>query len=137
MTNLSFEFQSKKDLLDDVPMPRDLHSKIMKRVFIASYSKYLFAATIILFVNLIVVSIELYRRIKEVQVEEVVKALSQNLAFSPAYVGHAAQTLYAALPVQSIVATLVTAGLCTYMTLVIIRFNKNPRSMGFIGNLVR
>ncbi len=137
MTNLSFEFQGKKDLLDDVPMPRDLHSKIMKRVFVASYGKYLFAATAILFVNFMVLSVELYRRIKEVHVEEMIQALSQNLAFSPSYVSHAAQTLYAALPVQSIVATLVTASLCAYMTLVIIKFNKNPRSMGLIGNLVR
>lgn len=137
MTNLSFEFQGKKDLLDDVPMPRDLHSKIMKRVFVASYGKYLFAATTILFVNFMVLSVELYRRIKEVHVEEMVQTLSQNLSFSPSYVSHAALTLYNALPVQSIVATTVTASLCAYMTLVIIRFNRNPRSMGFIGNLVR
>ncbi len=137
MPNLSFDLNTKKDLLEDVPLPRDLHSKIMKRVFVASYGKYLFAATTILFVNLGVLSVELYRRISDVNFKEMAETLSQNIAFSPAYIGHATQTLYAALPVQSIFATLVTAALCTYMTFVILKFYKDPRSVGLFRNLAR
>lgn len=137
MPNLSVDLQTKRDLLEDVPMPRDLHSKIMKRVFVASYGKYLFAATTILFVNFGVLSFELYRRISDINYKEMAETLSQNIAFSPEYLAHATQTLYAALPVQSIFATLVTAALCAYMTSVILKFHKNPQSVSLFRSFVR
>jgi hypothetical protein len=124
-----------KSLLDE-PMPRDLHAKIMKRVFIAGYGRYLYLSTAVLFVNLAVLGVELYRRLVELNVAQTFQNLAETFTFSTAYLQLAATTLYNVLPFQSIIATGVTAGLCAYMAYVFVKFHQNPKSIGMFKNLM-
>ncbi len=133
MNNTSFD--RIKDL-EDMPMPKELHAKIMKRVFIASYGKYLYLATAILFVNLTVLSMDLYRRLVELDVAKTVDTLVSDFAFSVTYLQSALSTLYTGLPVQSILATGVTAALCAYMTHLFVKLHRNPQSIGMFRNML-
>jgi hypothetical protein len=53
--------------LPEADFPERLHGKIMKRVFFAGYGKYLYASTAILFLNLGVLSREIWRTVSELQ----------------------------------------------------------------------
>jgi hypothetical protein len=123
--------------LREESMPPNLHAKIMKRVFIASYGKYLYLSTGILFTNLAVLGTELYRKLSEIEVSSVVSDVAANFSFSPSYLQSAAHSLYKVLPMQSMAATFLTAALCGYMTLVFMRFRRDPQSIGFFRNMVR
>lgn len=136
MTNLSFNFQPKSDLLEDIPMPRDLHSKIMKRVFIAGYGKYLYLSTAVLFVNFGVLSVELYRKLAEVRFGSVVKSLAESFAPTSAYLQSSLATLYDVLPIQSALATGITAALCGYMAFLFVKFHRDPQSVGIFRNML-
>jgi hypothetical protein len=136
MTNLTLDFEPKTSLLEDVPMPRDLHSKIMKRVFIAGYGKYLYLSTSILFVNFGVLGVELYRKLAEVRFGSVVRNLIEGFTPSAAYMQDSLATLYSVLPMQSVLATGITACLCAYMASLFVRFHRDPASVGFFRSVV-
>jgi hypothetical protein len=136
MTNLSFDFKPQTDLLADIPMPRDLHSKIMKRVFIAGYGKYLYLSTAVLFVNLGVLSVELYRKLAEVRFGSLVKELSASFVPSASYFQSSVSALYEALPLQSVLATSITAALCTYMAFLFVKFHRDPQSVGIFRSIM-
>jgi hypothetical protein len=110
--------------LDEVEMPRDLHAKIMKRVFIAGYGRYLYLSSAVLFINLGVLSFELYRKLASIDYAR----LSESFTM-PA--------LYAALPVQTIVATGITAALCAYMVSLFMKLHNNSMNLSFFRGLAR
>jgi hypothetical protein len=134
MNNKTFDFRV--DNLPDEPIPRDLHAKIMKRVFIAGYGKYLYLSTGILFTNLAVLGAELYRKLSEIEIAETVRAAAGQFAFTPGYIQSAIGSLYDVLPVQSIVATSITACLCAYMSYLFVKFHRDPQSIGFFRGLL-
>ena len=137
MTNLTMNFEPKRDLLEDIPMPRDLHSKIMKRVFIAGYGKYLYLSASILFVNLGVLGLELYRKLAEIDLAPVLRGLSESFAPTPAYIQSTIATLYDVLPMQSILATGITATLCAYMAYLFVKFHRDPQSVGIFRSVMQ
>jgi hypothetical protein len=111
--------------LDEVEMPRDLHAKIMKRVFIAGYGRYLYLSSAVLFINLGVLSFELYRKLASIDYAQ----LSESFTM-PA--------LYAALPVQTMVATGITAALCAYMVSLFMKLHNNSMNyFSFFRGLAR
>jgi hypothetical protein len=107
--------------LEEMEMPRDLHAKIMKRVFIAGYGRYLYLSSAVLFINLAVLSFELYRKLASVDYGRLAESLSESFAWS---------TVYQTLPIQTMVATGITAALCAYMTSLFMKLHTNS-SMSF------
>ena len=102
--------------LEEMEMPRDLHAKIMKRVFIAGYGRYLYLSSAVLFINLGVLSFELYRRLASVDYAKLGESLSESFAWS---------TVYQTLPIQTMIATGITAALCAYMVSLFMKLHNN------------
>lgn len=114
--------------LEEMEMPKDLHAKIMKRVFIAGYGRYLYLSSAVLFVNLGVLSFELYRKLVSIDYAKLGESLSESFSWS---------TLYATLPVQTMIATAITAALCAYMANLFMKLHNNSMSFAFFGRSAR
>jgi len=113
----------------DIAMPEHLHGKIMKRVFLAGYGKYLFFTGSILVLNLGVLGMDLYRTFSRADASLALRSLRQGFAFSPSYIGSAISTLYSMLPLQSIIATALTVVLSAYIAVVFVRIYRNPHGV--------
>ena len=112
--------------MDDIPMPSHLHARIMKRVFLAGYGKYLAFSGSILALNLGVLGLDLYRALSARGAAETLRSLKDAFALTPAYLASAAQAMYGLLPLQSIVATALTVALSTYIAVIFFKIYKNP-----------
>ena len=112
--------------MDDIPMPSHLHARIMKRVFLAGYGKYLAFSSSILALNLGVLGLDLYRAFSKEGAEQALQSLKDTFAMTPAYFASAAQTIYGILPLQSIIATAFTVALSTYIAVIFVKIYRNP-----------
>lgn len=115
--------------LADEPMPERVHGKIMKRVFLAGYGKYLAFSGAILLLNLGVLSLDLYRAFMNGEVMKALQGLRESFSFSPSYLASALGTLYGVLPVSSIIATAFTLGLTVYIANVFVKVYRNPHGV--------
>ncbi|MBX4209441.1 hypothetical protein KW799_02005 [Candidatus Parcubacteria bacterium] len=123
-----------ESLLEE-PMPSHLHAKIMKRVFLAGYGKYLAFSASILLLNLGVLGLDLYRTFTSVGVAGALKTLREGFAVSPAYFASAVSTLYGVLPLQSIVATGFTVALSAYIAVIFVRVYRNPHGVRILKGM--
>lgn len=100
------------EVLVEIPFPRHLHGKIMKRVFFAGYGRYFYLTAGVLFLNIVMLGVNLYYAMKDMKLI----ALSVD-SFS-------ARNLYEILPLGSIISTALIAGLCAYLALVCIKASR-------------
>ena len=125
MTQQTLEFK-KPSLphLDDELPPRDLHGKIMKRVFLAGYGRYLYMCAGVLLLNLSVLASQLWR----------IFSRSENLAslrsmFSES-TASAFKTFTTVVPVETLIATTLSAFISAYLTYLFIKLYRDWRSYG-------
>lgn len=129
LMNVESHIDPKIEALTDVPMPPHLHGKIMRRVFLAGYGKYLIFSTSILLLNLSVLVLDLYRALSTASAEKALQGLKETFAVTPVYFASVASTLYSILPLQSIIATAFTVALSAYIAVVFVRIYRNPQGV--------
>lgn len=117
------------EALPEEQMPERLHGKIMKRVFLAGYGKYLAFSGAILCLNLSVLSFDLYRALTTADATKALEGLRATFAMTPAYFSSAISALYRILPLQSILATLFTIIVSAYITTIFVRVYRNPHGI--------
>ncbi|HVU06687.1 MAG TPA: hypothetical protein VHE10_02785 [Candidatus Paceibacterota bacterium] len=117
------------EALPEEPMPAHLHGRIMKRVFLAGYGKYLAFSTAVLCLNLSVLSVDIYRALSNASAEAALKTLRNTFAMTPAYFASALETFWTILPLQSIAATFFTIAVSAYITVVFVRVYRNPHGV--------
>lgn len=126
---------NEKLMMEDIPMPSHIHARIMKRVFLAGYGKYLAFSGGILALNLGVLGLDLYRTFTSNGAANALKGLKETFALTPSYFASAASTIYSLLPLQSILATGLTVALSTYIAIVFVRIYKNPAGIKLLRNI--
>ncbi|MBI5134264.1 MAG: hypothetical protein HZA81_02665 [Candidatus Taylorbacteria bacterium] len=121
MTQEKLNFEHPVASLADEPLPSHLHGKIMKRVFLAGYGKYLYLSAGVLFLNLSVLGSQLWR----------VFAHPQNLAALKSLFGKFdPSVLTTIMPVESLVATALSTTISAYLTFVFIKLYRDWKSYG-------
>lgn len=123
-------------LIEDETPASDLHEKIMRRVLFTHYGRYIYICTGVISVNLVVLGMELYRNLVErFSSPAQIQKFPDTFAWSVEYMRLIVKILYDVLPLQSIIATVITAGLCAYMIFIFVRFHsKKPESFSLFGN---
>lgn len=121
MTQETLNFEHPVSTMHDEPIPAHLHGKIMKRVFLAGYGKYLYLSAGVLFLNLSVLASQLWRVLSHPESVQALKSLFGK--FDPA-------TLTAIMPVESLVATALSATISAYLTFVFVRLYRDWKSYG-------
>jgi hypothetical protein len=112
--------------ISDIPMPSRVHAKIMRRVFLAGYGKYLALLSGILALNLSVLGTDLYRAFTTDTASNALKALRQSFVVTPSYLASAAHTLYSIIPAQSLIAITLTLTFSVFITVMFVKIYKNP-----------
>ncbi len=126
---------NEKLMMEDIPMPSHLHGRIMKRVFLAGYGKYLAFSGSILALNLGVLGMDLYRTFASENAASALRSLKETFSMTPSYFASAASTIYSLLPLQSLVATALTVALSTYIAVVFVRIYRNPAGIKLLRNV--
>lgn len=124
MTQETLNFTHPVSTLADEPVPARLHGKIMKRVFMAGYGKYLYLSAGVLFLNLSVLGSQLWRVFAHPDRVAALRSLFSK--FDPS-------VLATVMPIESLVATGLSATISAYLTFVFVKLYRDWKSYGEIS----